>query len=124
MSPGRIAFVCVRHIRRLRCTTIELTRKFSETITALRLIASSAAISRELWICSPRGVWRFFRIGDESFTELGTDGAPLTAGAAGTAIIPREVSGALPRVPALIGHPAPGKVSGEGRDFHIGETPV
>jgi len=124
MSPGRVAFVCVKHIRRLRCTTVELKRTFPETITGLRLIASSPAISRELWICSPKGVWRFFRIGDESFTELGTDGAPLTAGTSGTAVVPGEVSGALPRVPTLIGHPAPKKVSGEGMDFHVGETPV
>ena len=55
MSPGRVAFVCVKHIRRLRCTTVELTRKFSETITALRLITDSPVISRELWIRSPRG---------------------------------------------------------------------
>jgi hypothetical protein len=123
MSPGRVAFVCVRHIRRLRCTTIELQRTFPETIMTLRLIASSPAISRELWICSPRGVWRFFRIGDESFTELGTDGAPLTAGAVGTAVVPGEASSPLHRVPASAGHPAPGKVSGEGMGFPVGETP-
>ena len=124
MSPGRVAFVCVRHIRRLRCTTDELKRTFPETITALRLIASSPAISRELWIRSPKGVWRFFRITDESFIELGTDGSPLTAGTACTVVIPGEVSGALPRVPALTGHPAPGKVSGEEMGFPVGETPV
>jgi hypothetical protein len=78
MSPGRVVFVCVKHIRRLRCTTVELTRKFPETITALRLIADSPVISRELWIRSPKGVWRFFRIIDESLLELGTDGTPLT----------------------------------------------
>ena len=123
MSPGRVAFVCVRHIRRLRCTTIELQRTFPETIMTLRLIASSPAISRELWICSPRGVWRFFRIGDESFTELGTDGAPLTAGAVGTAIIPGEVSGALPRVPTSAGPLAPKKVFGKGMGFTLEKTP-
>jgi len=78
MSPGRVAFVCVKHIRRLRCTPVELIRKFSETITALQLIVDSPVISRELWITSPKGVWRFFRINNESFTELGNDGATLT----------------------------------------------
>src|SRR5512136_1616278 len=78
MSPGRVAFVCVKQTRRLRCTTVELTRKFSETITALQLIADSPVISRELWIRSPKGVWRFFRISNESFTELNNDGTPLT----------------------------------------------
>jgi hypothetical protein len=107
MSPGRVAFICVRHIRRLRCTTVELTRKFPETITALRLIASSQAISRELWIRSPKGVWRFFRINDESFIELGTDGSPLTVSTVGTTVVPGKISGAILRVPALVGHPAP-----------------
>ena len=124
MSPGRVAFVCVKHIRRLRCTTVELTRTFPETIMTLRLIASSPAISRELWIRSPKGVWRFFRIGDESFTELGTDGAPLTAGAVGTAVVPGEVSGVLHRVLASVGHPAPGKVSDERMGFTSEKTPV
>jgi hypothetical protein len=89
MSPGRVAFVCVKHIRRLRCTTIELTRTFSETITALQLIADSPVISRELWIRSPRGVWRFFRINHESFTELNNDGTPLTDYMKDMTLVPR-----------------------------------
>jgi len=118
MSPGHVAFVCVKHIRRLRCTMVELTRKFSETITALRLITDSPVISRELWICSPKGVWRFFRINDESLQELGTDGTPLTAGIKGMAVFTGEVSGALLRLPAL------GEFSGEGPGFTPERTPV
>jgi hypothetical protein len=87
----------VKHIRRLRCTTVEFSRKFPDTIAALRLIAISPVISRELWIRSPKGVWRFFRINDESFTELGNDGAPLTDYLKGMVVVPCEGSGALPR---------------------------
>jgi hypothetical protein len=118
MSPGRVAFVCVKHIRRLHCTTVELTRKFPETIAALRLIADSPVISRELWIRSPKGVWRFFRINDEPFTELGNDGAPLTDCMKGMAVIIRDVSGAMPRLPAI------GKDAVEGMDFTAEKTPV
>jgi hypothetical protein len=118
MSPGRVAFVCVKYIRRLRCTLVELTRKFPETITALRLIADSPVISRELWICSPKGVWRFFRINNESFTELGNDGATLTYCMIGMAVAPSEISGAMPRLPAT------GKGSIEGMDFTAEKTPV
>jgi hypothetical protein len=117
ISPGRIAFVCVKHIRRLRCTTNELVRKFSETIMVLRLIAHSPVISRELWICSPKGVWRFFRINDESFIELGMDGAPLTAGTASMAFGAGEASGALSLVPAPACHSGPQQVSVNGVDF-------
>jgi hypothetical protein len=101
MSPGHVAFVCVKHIRRLRCTTVELQRKFSETIMALRLIACTPTISRELWICSPKGAWRFFRINDESLIELGADGKPLTTGIKGMPVFTGEVSGTLLRLPAL-----------------------
>ena len=118
ISPGRVTFVCVKHIRRLRCTTNELLRKFPETILDLRLIVSSPAISRELWICSPRGAWRFFRIGDESVTELGTDGEPLPAGTAGTVAVPGKVSGALIRMPAR------GEVSVERMDFTSEKPPA
>jgi hypothetical protein len=118
MSPGRVAFVCVKHIRRLRCTTVELTRKFSETITALQLITDLPVISRELWIRSPRGVWRFFRIDDKSITELGNDGTPLTDYMKGMAVVPNEVSGAIPRLPAI------GKGSVERMDFTEEKTPV
>ena len=118
MSHGRVAFVCVKHIRRLRCTTVELTRKFPDTIAALRLIADSPVISRELWIRSPKGVWRFFRINDESFTELGNDGAPLTDCMNGMTVIIRDVSGAMPTLPAT------GKDAVEGMDFTAEKTPV
>jgi len=118
MSPGYVAFVCVKHIRHLHCTTNELLRKFSETIMALRLIASSPVISRELWICSPKGAWRFFRINDESLLELVNDGTPLTAGIKGTVVFTGEVSGALLRLPAL------GEFSGEEPGFTPEKTPV
>ena len=111
MSSGRIAFVCVTPVRRLRCTTTELYRKFPDTITALRLIACSPVISRELWIRSPKGVWRFFRINDESFTELGNDGAPLMNGVTNSAIVPNKESGTLPHSPIN------GEGHGEKRDF-------
>ena len=118
MSPGRITFVCVKHIRRLCCTINELGRKFPETILDLRLIAHSPVISRELWICSPKGAWRFFRISDESFTELGSDGDPLTAGIAGTVVVSGKVSGAPIRMTE------PEVVSIERMNFTSEKTPV
>ena len=49
----------------------------------------------------PKGAWRFFRINNESFTELGNDGTPLTDCMKGMAVVPREVSGPIPRLPAI-----------------------
>jgi hypothetical protein len=85
---------------------------------ALRLIVSSPAISRELWICSPKGAWRFFSIGDESITELVADGELLTAGTAGTAVVPRGVQG------QLIQMPSPGEISIERMGSVSEKSPV
>jgi hypothetical protein len=118
MSPGRIAFICVKQVRRLRCTTAELSRKFLDTITAIRLIAYSPVISRELWIRSPKGVWRFFRINDESFNELGNDGVSLTSDTSNTTVVRGKISGTLSLSPIL------GEGHGEGREFASQKTSV
>jgi len=86
MSPDRVAFVRVKRVRRLCCTIEELVWNFAPEIAAIRIIASSPVIFRELWICSPKGAWRFFRICDASILELGRDGLQLAAGPAPAAV--------------------------------------
>jgi len=77
MSPERITFGHLRRVRRIRFSVEEIERDFADGIAALRFIVSSMVISRELWLYSPKGVWRFFRILDGSILELGRDGLPL-----------------------------------------------
>ena len=77
MSPGLVSFVCVMRLIRLSSTPKDILHDFSSVIGHLRFIASSPAISRELWLRTPRGAWRFFRILDDSILELGPDGMPL-----------------------------------------------
>jgi hypothetical protein len=77
-------------MRHLRCTLEQLEREAAEELAYLRMIASSPAVSRELWICSPRGTFRFFRITDNGLVELDRDGRPL----------PEEVSFTRIRKPA------------------------
>lgn len=77
MNPERVTFVRIRRVRRLCCTIEEIARQFAPEIAALRMIASVPAISRELWICSPKGAWRFLRICEGSILELGRDGMQL-----------------------------------------------
>ncbi|MCX6683731.1 MAG: hypothetical protein NTZ37_03260 [Methanoregula sp.] len=95
MSAGRVTFVRIRRVRRLCCTIKELARQFLPEISALRMIASAPAISREIWYCSPKSVWRFFRICDGSIIELGRDGMQLAPtgpapakGAASAGLVP------------------------------------
>lgn len=93
LSPGIVAKVAVRCIRRLCCTVAEIERECADKIAELRIIASSKEISRELWLCSPRYAYRFFRVLDKSIMELGRDGLPLPSidpGAAPALILPEK----------------------------------
>jgi len=86
MSPGIVSHVRIKCVRRLCCTVDEMGRELAAEIAAIRIIASSREISRELWLCSPRYAWRFFRVLDQSLTELGRDGMPLPIAAPGTGL--------------------------------------
>ncbi len=80
MSPGLVSFVCAMRLILLTSTPGDILHDFAAAIGRLRFIASSPAISRELWLRTPRGAWRFFRVLDESILELGPDGLPLVNG--------------------------------------------
>jgi len=86
MSPGMVAHVRIKCVRRLCCTVEEMGRELAVEIAPLRIIASSHEISRELWLCSPRYTWRFFRVLDLSLAELGRDGMILPVGTLGTVL--------------------------------------
>jgi hypothetical protein len=101
MSPGIVTHVRIKCVRRFCCTAEEMGRTLAAEIAALRIIASSREISRELWLCSPRYAWRFFRVLDSSLAELGRDGTvlPVTApvtGLPGTSEAPAGKPGGAP----------------------------
>jgi len=74
---GLVAHVRVKRMRHIRCPEQTLEREAADELAALRIIASLPKISRELWICSPKGNFRFFRVMDDSPVELDRDGQPL-----------------------------------------------
>lgn len=111
LSPGIVAKVAVRCIRRLCCTVSEIERECAEKIAELRIIASSKEISRELWLCSPRYAYRFFRVLDKSIVELGRDGLPLPSGDPGPAPAERPT-------PMLPGKPT------DSCEEKLGDSPV
>jgi hypothetical protein len=94
MSPGLVSFICAMRLIRLSSTPEDILHDFSSMIGQLRFIASSPAISRELWLRTPRGAWRFFRICDDSILELGQDGMPLVNGT-GPAALPAICTGLI-----------------------------
>ena len=56
---GLVAHVRVRRVERIRFTAEWLEREAAEDLAALRFIASSPEISRELWVYTPKGAFRF-----------------------------------------------------------------
>lgn len=81
MCPGIVCFVCAMRLVKLSSTPEDILHDYAEVTGDLRFIASFPAISRELWLRSPRGAWRFFRILDDGIVELDKDGMPLANGA-------------------------------------------
>jgi hypothetical protein len=76
-SIGLVAHVRVRRIERIRFAPEWLEREAAGDLAALRFIASSPEISRELWVCTPKGSFRFFRVLENSLVELDRSGNPL-----------------------------------------------
>lgn len=95
--PGLVAHVRIKRMRHFRCTVQWLEREAADELAGLRMIASSPAISRELWICSPRGNFRFFRVMEDSAVELDRDGRLLPAQ------LPRKKRRKIPVTPASVG---------------------
>ena len=82
-SANRVAIVCVKRSRRLHCILTEIEKTFSEPIRRLRSFPTPENHCRELWLWSPYGVFRFFRVGNEGIVEIDRDGNPLVVPAPG-----------------------------------------
>jgi hypothetical protein len=74
-----VAFVRVKYAARFLVPLIEIASGFSDDLARLRSLPEDAAISRELWLRSKHGSWRFFRITAGDIAELGRDGRPCAA---------------------------------------------
>jgi len=71
---GLVAHVRIRRVERIRFTTEWLEHEAAEDLATLRFIASSPGISRELWVYTPKGSFRFFRVLANSLAELDRNG--------------------------------------------------
>lgn len=72
-----IAFVRVKYADRIRMTLAEAEAFYRETIVGLRSIMATEHISRELWLRSRHGTWRFFRVAKTGLVELSRNGIPV-----------------------------------------------
>ena len=71
---GLVAHVRIRRVERIRITQAWLEREAAEDLAALRFIVSSPEISCELWVYTPKGTFRFFRVLANSLAELDPSG--------------------------------------------------
>ena len=92
VSPGLLAEVRIKRLRRIGCTKETLDRDAANEIAGLKMYPSCPQISRELWGVSPDYFIRFFRVMDNGVIELGSDGEALPAG---TLVRPDQVMGPL-----------------------------
>jgi hypothetical protein len=74
VAARMVAFVRVRFAPQILATLPEIAADFQKDLTRLRVIVQDAAISRELWLRSRYGTWRFFRITDTGLVEIDRDG--------------------------------------------------
>ena len=71
---GLVAHVRIRRVERIRIMPEWLERESAADLAALRFIVASPEISRELWIYTPKGTFRFFRVLADSVAELDRNG--------------------------------------------------
>jgi hypothetical protein len=121
MIPGLVAFVMVKRLDRLTCLPEDIVHDFSGAISLLRFIASTPGISRELWLYTPHGAWRFFRVLDDRIVELDRDGKPIENSCPGSAVLPVPEERAGKTAEAVA---ESGKKSGKGGRSRAGRNPV
>jgi len=73
-----LAFVRVAYCSRIHAPAAELVNGFHDELSGLCRIPAHTGISRELWLRSRHGTWRFFRLTPDALVELGQDGMPLS----------------------------------------------
>jgi hypothetical protein len=83
VAAGMIAFVRVRFAPQILATLTEIEAEFKKDIVRLRAIVQGAAISRELWLRSRHGTWRFFRVTADGLVEIDRNGQVYPGGAPG-----------------------------------------
>jgi hypothetical protein len=79
IAAAMVAFVRVRYAEQILAMPAGILAEFQDDISRLRVIVQNAAISRELWLRSRHGTWRFFRVTAEGLIEIGRDGQTFPA---------------------------------------------
>jgi hypothetical protein len=84
VAAGMVAFVRARFAARILATPSDIAAEFQNDISRLRAVVQAAAISRELWLRSRHGTWRFFRVTVEGLVEINREGQVFSGEGCGT----------------------------------------
>lgn len=79
-SPALMVVVKMKRMRYALCTVQWLEREAADELASLRMYPVSEQISKELWICSQKYFFRFFRLTEDGLVELAPDGSVLPPG--------------------------------------------
>ncbi len=91
-GPAGSSAIRVDRTLRIHGSPAEIAREHAEMIARISAAALAPGISRELWLWSPWGTMRFFRVEGETITELdrlGAERAPLMKGPLAGTLRPR-----------------------------------
>jgi hypothetical protein len=79
LTGGLAAFVRARFAPDILATLPEIAKAYEKDLRRLRAIVQDRVISRELWLRSRHGTFRFFRVTAEGLVELDREGNVLAA---------------------------------------------
>jgi hypothetical protein len=125
-GPAGTSAIRVELALRIHGSPAEIAQDHAEALARVSAAALAPGISRELWLWSPWGTMRYFRIEGEAITELdrfGTVRAPLVKGALAGAKRPRwrkprkKAGGA-----AVVPGPGPGQPPAAGNSLQPAGT--
>ncbi len=72
------AFVRVRFTPRILASPADIATEFRGEVLRLRAIMRDVALTRELWLRSKHGTWRFFRVTAEGVMEIDRHGLEIS----------------------------------------------
>jgi hypothetical protein len=113
----RVCFVRVKRSHSRICSPKEIAIRFWSEIAGLRTIPLTPVVSREIWVFLPWRTWQYFRIGDDTITEIQEDTGKISGPLQGPVRVDSEKS-AGPQQKAVVAsdqhNPLPAVAGAEG----------
>jgi len=78
VSAGPVVFVRVKYAPRVIVPDADIADNYRDDLARLGMLPHDKAVSRELWLRSRHGTWRFFRLTAGGLAELSRDGGLRT----------------------------------------------